>query len=79
MAVICIPPLTGLLMDAECRKGTSLTRQEVEKIRDSTTTVSVPDGIAKNMDPFCGYGDIDPQKCWETWLRYRAAVRMLTV
>lgn len=72
MAVISVPALGGLLAKAEWRKGSPLTEEEVEKIRDITTQVLVPDNIARTLDPFCGYANVDPQKCWETWQRYRA-------
>ncbi|WP_312042165.1 hypothetical protein [Erwinia sp.] len=78
MAVISVPSLGGLLAQAEWRKGSPLTKEEVEEIRDITTLVQVPDNIARGMDLFCGYGDVDPQKCWETWQRYRTVLRVKT-
>ncbi|MGE9553581.1 hypothetical protein ACQPT2_20820 [Erwinia amylovora] len=73
MAIIFIPSLAGLLLNAEQRKGSLLTQQEVEAIRDSATCISVPDGIARNLDPSWGYTDSDPQRCWEEWCLSRTA------
>ncbi|WP_034914177.1 hypothetical protein [Erwinia sp. 9145] len=72
MALVYIPSLIGLLINAEQRKGSVLTRLEVEAIRDGSVCISVPDFIARSMEPACGYNDIDPQKCWEEWSRYRS-------
>lgn len=73
MAIIYIPSLVGLLVNAEQKKGALLTRQEVELIRDTATCISIPDRIAQNMDPSRTYCDIDPATCWEEWSSYRVA------
>lgn len=73
MAIIYIPSLVGLLVKAEQKKGTLLTKQEVEQIRDSATCISIPDRIAQGMDPTQTYCDIDPATCWEEWASYRVA------
>lgn len=66
MAVIFIPSLAVLLTEAEQRKGAPLTRAEIEGVNGSRLCVYVPDNIARGLDPFCGYGDIDPHTCRET-------------
>ncbi len=73
MAVVFIPSLIALLMQAERQKGSLLTQQEVEEVRDNATCVSVPDEIARHLEPSRGYSDIDPLRCWEQWITYRAA------
>lgn len=76
MAVISIPSLAVRLTEAEQRKGAPLTQEEVESVNSRTLYVCVPDNIARGMEVFCGYADIDPHKCWEAWLNYRAASRV---
>lgn len=47
MAVLYIPSLVSLLVNAEKQKGSGLTQQEVEKIRDNATCISVPDNLVR--------------------------------
>lgn len=72
MAIVFIPSLAALLAQAERQKGSLLTQQEVEAIRDNATCVSVPDDIARHLEPSRGYSDIDPLNCWEQWVFCRA-------
>ncbi|MGB9097661.1 hypothetical protein [Erwinia sp.] len=72
MAVLFIPSLISLLVKAETQKGSGLTQQEVEHIRENATCISVPDDLVRGMDPSRGYRDIDPSRCWEAWLDYRS-------
>ncbi|AXU95493.1 MAG TPA: hypothetical protein DD850_07240 [Erwinia persicina] len=71
MATIYIPSLMGLLSDAERQKGTRLTREEVETLRDSVVCVTIPDTIASALDRSQNFSDTDPEHCWEEWSRYR--------
>lgn len=71
MATIYIPSLMGLLSEAERLKGASLTRKEVEALRDSALCVSIPDRIACALDPSQNFSDINPDNCWEEWSRFR--------
>lgn len=73
MAILYIPSLVSLLVNAEKQKGSGLTQQEVEKIRDNATCISVPDDLVRGMDPSRGYRDIDPARCWEAWRDSRSA------
>lgn len=73
MAVIYLPSLTTILLQAERHKGSLLTRDEVEAIRDSAFRVTIPDPIARYMEPCGGDADIDPLMCWEMWCRLRTA------
>jgi len=71
MATIYIPSLMRLLSDAERQKGASLTREEVEALRDSAMCVSVPDRIAVALDPSQNFSELNPENCWEEWSRFR--------
>ncbi|MTD26229.1 hypothetical protein [Erwinia sorbitola] len=71
MATIYIPSLMELLSDAEQLKGASLTREEVEALRDTAICVSVPDRIACALEPSQNFSDINPENCWEEWSRFR--------
>ncbi|MBD8165210.1 hypothetical protein [Erwinia persicina] len=71
MATIYIPSLMGLLSHAERQKGTRLTREEVEALRDSVLCVTIPDRIACALDPSQNFSETDPARCWEEWSRYR--------
>ncbi|BCQ34590.1 hypothetical protein ERHA54_20650 [Erwinia rhapontici] len=71
MATIYIPSLMGLLSDAERQKGASLTREEVEALRDTAMCVSIPDRIAFALDPSQNFSDINPENCWDEWSRFR--------
>ncbi|MEM6159645.1 hypothetical protein AAH446_03630 [Erwinia sp. P6884] len=73
MTIIYLPSLTELLFQAERQKGRLLTRQEVEAIRDGAIRVSIPEPIARYLEPACGGADIDPLLCWESWSRLRSA------
>jgi len=72
MTIVFIPSLAALLIRAERQKGSLLTQQEVEEVRDNATCVFVPDDIARHLEPSRGYSDIDPLNCWEQWASYRA-------
>lgn len=71
MATIYIPSLMGLLSEAERQKGTSLTREEVEALRDNAMCVSIPDRIACTLEPSENFSDINPENCWDEWSRFR--------
>jgi hypothetical protein len=70
---VFIPALIVLLAHHEKAKGAALTQDEVLAIRDKGVCIMMPTSKAIALDQSRGYNDIDPQKCWEQWLEYKAA------
>lgn len=69
---VFIPALIVLLINFEKEKGSALTETEVLEIRNKGTCVKLPTSKAIELDKSRGYDDIDPEKCWEQWLEYKA-------
>lgn len=62
-----IPSLVATLLNRERAKGSALTKEEVETIRDeSPAQVLTPEQRAA-IDARRGYDDIDPERAWEDW------------
>lgn len=72
MSIIFIPPLITLLLNRECEKGSPLTEDEVNSIRDDATAISLDSETALAMMESRGYRDIDPENCWAEWLAFRS-------
>jgi uncharacterized protein YegJ (DUF2314 family) len=64
---VFIPALVVLLVHAEDKKGTPLTKDEAHAIRDSGTCIMMKSGDAHKMQESRGYRDIDPENCWHDW------------
>lgn len=64
---VFMPALVVLLVHAEDKKGTPLTKDEVHAIRDSGACIMMESGVARKMDDNRGYRDIDPENCWHDW------------
>ncbi|QDU25181.1 hypothetical protein ETAA8_02430 [Anatilimnocola aggregata] len=64
---VFMPALVVLLVHAEDKKGTPLTRDEVHAIRDSGACIMMEADDARKMDDSRGYRDIDPENCWHDW------------
>jgi len=62
-----IPALSAILLAAEKQKGAPLTKEEVLDIRDNSTSIMSPKSMVKSMAEKRGYGDIDPENCWNEW------------
>jgi hypothetical protein len=69
---VFIPALVALLLRAEQLKGSPLTRDEVVSIRDNAVCMTVRASVKAAMEEKRGYRDIDPERCWEEWLQFRA-------
>ena len=69
-----IPALSAILMAAEEKKGSALTKEEVLSIRDNGTTIMTPKSMVKSMAEKRGYEDIDPENCWNEWQLFRASM-----
>ncbi|MFO1066667.1 MAG: DUF2314 domain-containing protein [Pirellulales bacterium] len=64
---VFIPALVALLVHAEDKKGSPLTKDEVLAIRDSGACIMMEADDAQKMDAKRGYCDIDPENCWYDW------------
>lgn len=62
-----MPALIVLLVNAEDKKGTPLTKDEVHEIRDKGACIMVQAVDARKMENSRGYRDIDPENCWYDW------------
>jgi len=65
-----IPPLVQLIVSAHDKKGSRLTRDEVESIRDAGTCIALPADSARSMAEERGYRDFNPERVWEEYLDY---------
>lgn len=68
---IPVPALVALLLNREKAKGSALTKEEVESIRDKAVCIMMRLSMKKTMDDSRGYEDIDPEYAWEQWQRVR--------
>jgi uncharacterized protein YegJ (DUF2314 family) len=64
---VFMPALVVLLVHAEDKKGSPLSKDEVHAIRDSGACIMMETGDARKMDDSRGYRDIDPENCWHDW------------
>jgi len=62
-----IPSLVATLLNRERAKGSPLTCEEVEAIRDSSSAVVLTPEKRAAVDERRGYDDIDPERAWEDW------------
>ncbi len=66
-----VPALVAVLLAKEKEKGTPLTKDEVEKIRDQAECIAMPRDVREKVDESRGYQDINPENAWEEWLEVR--------
>ena len=71
---VFVPALVALLIHAEELNGAPLTRNQVVAIRDNAHCIMVPAPVKADMEAKRGYADIDPERCWEEWLRVRSEI-----
>lgn len=62
-----MPALSALLIRAEDIKGSPLTIDEVNKLRDEAPAIMLPVSAKKTMTESRGYEDIDPKNAWYDW------------
>ncbi|HEX8915993.1 MAG TPA: hypothetical protein VF796_26840 [Humisphaera sp.] len=74
---VFIPPLLTLLANAEKRKGSPLTRDEVVAIRGGGICMMMAPSRAAAMAKRRGYDDIDPRQAWEQWQVAREQLKPL--
>lgn len=64
---VLVPALAAVLLAAERTKGTPLTRDEVENIRDNASAIAMTPTDAAKLEQSRGYADIEPERAWEQW------------
>jgi hypothetical protein len=74
---VYMPSLASILVHAERRKGAPLTYEEVIRFRDESTCIMLRESRVRRMEESRGYRDIDPEHCWEEWLRLRDVLKKL--
>jgi hypothetical protein len=67
------PSLAALLMALEQKRGTPLTRAEVEAIRDKAACIAMSPRDARALERSRGYADIDPEHAYEHWQMLRTS------
>ncbi|WP_149135102.1 hypothetical protein [Cupriavidus campinensis] len=74
-AIQAIPSLAAVLLSVEKKKGRPLTRPEVEALRDKMSVMVVPADAAKEVEAKRGYKDVDQNRAWEEWQRFRTQLQ----
>lgn len=68
---VIMPPLSAILTSAEDKKGSPLTIDEVNDIRDKAPAIMLPQSAQRAMVESRGYEDIDPNNVWYDWQMLR--------
>ncbi|HEY3450183.1 MAG TPA: hypothetical protein VGK67_27765 [Myxococcales bacterium] len=68
---VYVPSLFDLLVTAEKKKGTPLTKDDVQGVRDSATVVMMHRDRAEEMMRTRPVADLDPDNAWDEWLKRR--------
>lgn len=71
LVAVFMPPLAAMLARAEDVKGSRLTQEEVERIRDAAPCITMEPADAKQMEASRGFRDVNPEDCWADWHRLR--------
>ncbi|MEN9361077.1 MAG: hypothetical protein RL095_2612 [Verrucomicrobiota bacterium] len=64
---VMMPALLAILTNAERQKGSPLTREEVESLRDQSAAIMMEAADAAALERSRGYADILPERAWEQW------------
>ena len=67
---VFVPALAQVLYDAEADKGSPLTEDEVNTIRDASICITLRASVARAMEEKRGR-DIDPERAWDEWQVFR--------
>jgi hypothetical protein len=66
-----MPPLLTLCLMEERKKGSPLTQEDVERVRDTGICMMVPLSHYRFKAEMSGR-DLDPENAWEDWQDYKA-------
>lgn len=67
LIAVPIPSLVATFLNTENEKGTPLTEDEVNTIRDNATCVMLSLEMVHGLIESRGYRDINPDQAWEHW------------
>ena len=70
---VFMPALVATLTSIEQKTGVSLTKEQVEKIRDEGTCIAMERRDSQQLEHKRGYSDIEPTLAWEQWQVVRAS------
>ena len=73
LALVFVPSLAALLLQAQELNGAALTEAQVLKIRDGSKVMVVGPDQVRAVEEQRGYVDIDAADAWQSWLRLREA------
>jgi hypothetical protein len=71
-----VPALVQMLILKEREKGSPLTRDEVNEIRDNGGCIMLPQSEALKLAEGRGHQDIDPDNAWDQWQAVRENLRL---
>jgi hypothetical protein len=71
LVLLFMPSLAALLDQAEQLKGSSLTEEQVIRIRDAAQVVVTLAQPAAAVEENRGYADVSPANVWESWQAVR--------
>lgn len=75
LVITPMPSLVSLLLRAEDEKGSPLTREEVQAIRNKCVCIVLRGSSVAAIADRRGYDDIDPEHAWEDWQIAREQLR----
>ena len=71
LLIVPVPSLVATLLNRERAKGTPLTQEEVNEIRDACPARAMTPEQLDRVEERRGYTDIDPERAWEEWLEVK--------
>lgn len=74
LASVYMPSLIYMLQTNERRKGSDLTKEEVEEICDKAHFKIVELSQLKEIAESRNYKDINPENCWNEWLQFKEMI-----
>jgi hypothetical protein len=75
LALVFVPSLAALLVQAQDLNGGALTEAQVLWIRDGSMVMVVGPDQVRAAEEARGYTDIDAADAWQSWLRLPEAKR----
>ncbi|WP_092507343.1 hypothetical protein [Xenorhabdus mauleonii] len=70
LELVFMPSLISILVHLQEKKGSLLTQEEVEEIRDKAVCITVPTEVHEKIEEERGFSDINPDFVWIEWLDY---------
>jgi hypothetical protein len=74
LIIIPVPSLIATLISGENRKGSPLTENEVNEIRNNCPSIAMTIDQYNKVSEARGYHDINPEQAWKQWSDYKLAI-----